>query len=156
MGLLAIVAALVLVLASACGSNEPSGTTARATATQAPAGDDALLEPFGEYEREVTKAEIRPSPGEEPPPPGTWHLTIDQGVIQVVDPGGFRFSQELTVEGDTLRIERYLGGDGVFCKDDGPSSYTWTRDGDELTLAREHDRCPDREAILGATWRGAG
>ena len=101
-------------------------------------------------------AATRTTPGEEPPPPGTWHLTLGPTVIQVVDAGGFRFSQELADKGDVLELGRYLGGDGIFCENDQPSAYTWRVNGDELTLVAKDDHCRDRRLILEAEWQEVG
>ena len=146
--------AATLLAASACGGGESAGTTT--TEPAAPTAAEAAPEPFGEWEREVGEDEIVPSPGEEPLAAGTWHLTLGPSIIQVVDASGFRISQELTVESDALEIERYLGGDGIFCEDDAASSYRWQLEEDELTLTPQRDDCADRKAILGATWQRMG
>jgi hypothetical protein len=154
--LLVTIGAIVGLLASGCGSEQDAAPTAPADATTATAADEAVSGPFGEFEREVTEAEITTTPGQEAPPPGTWHLTLGPTVIQVVDAGGFRYAQELTVTGETLEIERYIGGDGIFCEDDKPSTYSWRLDGDRLTLSPTKDECPDRMLILDAEWRKVG
>jgi hypothetical protein len=147
--------AIIASLAAGCGTSDATPETT-GTATTAPgSATGAASEPYGEYERDVAERELEITPGQEPPAAGTWHLSLGPTVIQVVDAEGFRFSQELTVSGDTLEIERYLGGDGVFCDEDGPSSYRWKVDGDELTLSPRSEECPDRESILDATWRRA-
>ena len=152
---LRVLLTLVALLSAGCGGSGAGGE-AQETETVTAATDPGSGSPLGEYEREVTADEIIPTPGQEVPPPGTWHLTVGETVIQVVDAGGFRFSQELTVSDGTLTLERYLGGDGVFCEEDAPSSYTWKLEGDELKLAAEEDDCRDRVSILGATWHKTG
>ncbi len=150
---LLIAVAAVVVLGGCGGSDEEGQATGSLTTptSTAPASD-----PFGEYEREVSADEIQTTEGQEAPPPGTWHLTLGPSVMQVVDAGGFRFSQELAMSGEEFEIGRYLGGDGIFCEDDQPSTYRWERDDKQLTLEATNDACPDRKAILESTWQEVG
>ena len=150
--LLTSFAAGTLLVSSGCGSGEAEEAK-RAATTDVAATAAGHTAPHGDYEREVSEDEIVASPGQEAPPAGTWRLTVGETVIQVVDPGGFRFSQELIINGPTFEIERYVGGDGIFCEDDKASTYRWELAEDELTLAPENEDCRDRELILGATWR---
>lgn len=159
--------AVLLILAAAsilagCGSDDQTATTSAATTA---AADDAAVpaDVFGEYERDVTQADVdRTSdkrvegPGQEPPTSGTYRLVANEGVIQVFLPDGFQISQELTVTEDTWEIERYIGGEGVFCVDDGPSSYSWDLEGDELSLVPKSDGCADRDSVLTGTWTKSG
>ena len=150
---LLVVVAVMVALGGCGGSDEEGQPTGSATtpASTAPASD-----PFGEYEREVGADEIRTTEGQEAPPPGTWHLTLGPSVMQVVDAGGFRFSQELAMNGEEFEIGRYLGGDGVFCEDDQPSTYRWEHDGDQLVLIATDDACLDRKGILESQWTKVG
>ena len=152
-GYAALIAGLAIV-ASACGGGGDAGTTAASSAPP-PATAAVAEEPFGEYSREVAEDEIVATPGEEPLATGRWRLTLGPSIIQVTDASGFRIAQELSVEGDALEVERYLGGDGIFCEDDAASSYRWDLEGGTLTLTPENDDCPDRRAVLGATWEKA-
>jgi hypothetical protein len=153
--LFVVVAALLLL--AGCASDEeavPTTTTTETTTAEAAAA------PFGEYEREVTQADLdrtaetRPA-GSESPPPGTYRLTLSEGNIIVVDPDGFSISQELTVTRDALKIERYIG-EGFFCPDDSASSYGWKLDGEKLILAPGKDDCADRDSILTGSWTKTG
>jgi hypothetical protein len=144
-----VVVAAVLVLLAGCGSDEEAATT-----TTAPEAESA--EPFGEFEREVTQAELdrvaeKRAEGEQTPPTGTYQLSLTEGVLLVSDPEGFSISQELTVADETLTLERYIG-EGGFCRDDDASVYAWQLEGDKLTLSPEDDGCADREAILSGSW----
>jgi hypothetical protein len=150
---LVVAVAALLALSGCGGSGEGDQATGLATA---PASSVQASDPFGEYEREVGADEIRGNEGEEPPPPGTWHLTLGPAVMQVVDAGGFRFSQELALNGDEFEVARYLGGDGIFCENDQPSTYRWEREGDQLTLVATNDVCPDRKLILESDWQQVG
>ena len=148
---LAIAASLLLIL-PACGSDDEAAPT---PATTAAAADTTAL--FGRYEREVTQADIdrtaaKRAEGQEVPAPGRHRLVVNQGVMQVFLPDGFQISLELTVEGDTWRIGRYTGGQGVFCTDSGPATYTWKLDDDELTLTATSDACADRDSTLTGVW----
>ena len=151
---LVLLLAATALAASACGGGESAATTTIEAA--APTATESAPGPFGEWEREVGENEIAPTPGEEPLAPGTWHLTLGPSIIQVIDASGFRISQELKVDGDALEIERYLGGDGIFCENDAASSYRWELEEDELSLTPQRDECADRKAILGATWQRMG
>jgi hypothetical protein len=149
-------AALVL-LVSGCGSDEEPATTPAATAT---APNAEATEPLGEYEREVTQAEIeekgektRPE-GWTAPPAGPYRLALNAGSIVVTDPDGGSIGQELTVTDGTLMIKRYIGDAPLaFCAHDAPSSYAWEFAGDELVLTPKNEGCGDREAILAGTWK---
>lgn len=154
------VAGALLLLVGGCGSDEEAATTTAATTASAEA---EVTEPFGEYEREVTQADIDRTastrvegPGQEAPPPGTYRLSLNAGVIQAFAPDGFTISQELKVTGGTLEIERYIGRDGIFCADDGPSSYTWELDGEKLILSPKNDTCADRDSVLTGSWTTSG
>ncbi|HEX2112092.1 MAG TPA: hypothetical protein VHF67_11120 [Gaiellaceae bacterium] len=148
-------AAFLVVFVAGCGSDDDA-TTAAATAVEASAEP---TEPFGEYAREVTQAEIdekgetvRPE-GWTAPPAGTYRLTLNAGSIVVTDPDGGSIGQELTLTDGTLAIKRYIGSEGLaFCRDDAPSSYAWEHAGDELVLTAKNEACGDREAILAGTW----
>ena len=149
-----LVVAAGLLLLGGCGSDEEAGrtTTAETTTAEARAGG-----PFGEYEREVTQADLdrtadQRSEGAEVPPVGTYRLTLSEGVLLVVDPDDFSISQELTVTDGTFKIERYIG-EGAFCADDSPSSYRWKLDGEKLTLSPQKDGCADRDSILTGSWK---
>jgi hypothetical protein len=148
---LLIVLGLALV---GCGGSDEEGQATGSVST--PAATAAASDPFGEFEREVGADEIRTTEGQEAPPPGTWHLTLGPSVMQVVDAGGFRFSQELAMNGEEFEIARYLGGDGVFCENDAPSTYRWHRDGDQLVLSAIEDACLDRKLILESEWTEVG
>jgi hypothetical protein len=148
-----IAVAAVLAVGGCGGSDEEGQGTGAATA---PAATAPASDPFGEYEREVSADEITTTEGQEAPPPGTWHLTLGPSVFQVVDAGGFRFSQELALNGEEFEIGRYLGGDGVFCEDDQASTYRWEHDGDQLVLVAIDDACPDRKMILESEWNEVG
>lgn len=161
MRLRAAAALLVLVL-GACGSGDDASAPTDAD-TRTAAGAGAPTDPYGEYEREVTQADLDRTaekrsrrPTAELPPTGTWHLTLNTGVLEVVDPTDFRIAQEIEVTDTVLEIRRYFhvsGGQyGIFCEDDSPSSYTWELDGDRLTLASETDACADRDSVLTGTW----
>jgi hypothetical protein len=155
--LFVVVAALLLL--AGCASDEeaaPRTTTSETTTAEAA----AAAAPFGEYEREVTQADLdrtaekRPA-GFEIPPPGTYRLTLSEGNTIVVDPDGFSISQELTVVGGALKIGRYIG-EGFFCPDDSASSYSWKLDGRKLVLAPTKDDCADRDSILTGSWTKTG
>jgi hypothetical protein len=151
--------AAVLLLAAGCGGEGDADEAARTTTAAAEAQSP---QPFGKYERRVTQADLdrndsKRTKGWETPPPGAYRLTLDRGVMQVVDPNGLYIAQELTVDGDTLRIERYIGESGIaFCPNDGPSSYNWELDGETLSLSPEDDACPDRDSILTGSWSKTG
>ena len=150
-----LVASVVVLLAlGGCGGSDEDGQGTESVAT--PAATATASDPFGEFEREVGADEIRTTEGQEAPPPGTWHLTLGPSVMQVVDASGFRFSQELAMNGDEFEIGRYVGGDGIFCEDDQPSTYRWERDDDQLTLVATNDACPDRKLILESAWTEVG
>ena len=149
-----LVAVVVMVALGGCGGSDDEGQPSGSATT--PASTAPAADPFGEYEREVGADEIRTTEGQEAPPPGTWHLTLGPSVMQVVDAGGFRFSQELAMNGEEFEIGRYLGGDGVFCEDDQPSTYRWERDGDQLVLIATDDACLDRKGILESEWTNVG
>jgi len=153
------IAAVLLVFATGCGSrDDEAATTAAPTTGAAEAGrSDAS----GDYERAVTQAEIDRSAEEsqpkgwEPPPAGTYRLTLSSATIVVVDPDGFSIAQELTMTGDTLTIGRYVA-EGAFCRVDRRSSYRWEIAGDELVLSPKIESCGDRKAILTGTWTKTG
>ena len=161
MRLRAAAALLVLVL-GACGSGEDASAPTD-PARQTASGAGASTNPYGEYEREVTQSDLDRTaekrsrrPSAELPPSGTWRLTLNTGVLEVVDPTEFRVAQEIEVTDTTLEVGRYFhvsGGQyGIFCEDDSPSSYMWEFDGDRLTLASEKDACADRDSVLTGTW----
>ncbi|MDQ3993735.1 MAG: hypothetical protein M3265_02935 [Actinomycetota bacterium] len=151
-----VVAAALLLLVG-CASDEEAAprTTSETTTAEA-----AAAAPFGEYEREVTQAELdrtaekRPA-GSESPPPGTYRLTLSEGNIIVVDPDGFSISQELAVTRDVLKVGRYIG-EGFFCPNDSASSYSWKLDAEKLILAPDKDDCADRDSILTGSWTKTG
>jgi hypothetical protein len=143
-------AAAVALFVAGCGSDEEPAATPAAT-TDAPSAQ--TTEPFGEYEREVIQAEIdRTAETPQPPPAGTYRLTLSSGTIVVVLPDGFSIAQELTATGGALTIGRYIG-EGGFCPDDRESSYGWEIAGGELVLSPRTESCGDREAILAGTWK---
>jgi hypothetical protein len=153
------VAVVLLVVAAGCGSDgDEAAITSRTTTGAVDAGRS---DPSGDYQREVTQAELesigevsRPE-GWQPPPAGMYRLTLTSGTIVVVDPDEFSVAQELTVAEDTLRIGRYVG-EGAFCPDDRDSTYAVQIDGDELVLSPRRESCGDREAILTGTWTKTG
>lgn len=150
---LLVALAVVLALGGCGGSNEEAQATGSVTT---PASTVPASDPFGEYERDVSADEIRTTEGQEPPPPGTWHLTLGPSVMQVVDAGGFRISQGLAMNGEEIELGRYLGGDGLFCENDRHSTYRWEHDGDQLLLFATDDACPDRKMILESEWKKVG
>lgn len=159
MRFVALAAALLLVI-TGCGSDDETGVDEAATttaATTAPAESEAG-DPFGEYEREVTQAEIDRTAGTrakgvEVPPPGSYRLNLTLGVLQVFDPNGLQFSQELTVADGTLEIGPYIGPErNAFCNPDGPSAYNWAVEGETLVLSPKEDACADRDSILTGSW----
>jgi hypothetical protein len=153
------VALVLLVVVAACGSGDDDATTTAAATTRA--AEAQATDAFGEFEREVTQAEIdrkaeKSQPeGWEPPPPGTHRLTLSSGTIVVTFSDGFSIGQEVTVTGDTLTIGPYIG-EGAFCRDDRDSSYNWEIAGEELVLSPSMESCGDREAVLTGTWTKTG
>ena len=154
----AVFAAAVLCLVAGCGSEEET------TPTSAPATTASAAEPtteiFGEYERDVTQADIDEkgeqqdrAEGWTPPPSGKWRLTLSEGSMIATDPDAGSIAQEASVANGTLSIGRYIGSKGIaFCADDAPASYAVKAEGDELVLSPENEACGDREAILAGTW----
>lgn len=155
--------AVLLLLAAplaACGSDDAAAPQTTSTTTATDVFPDELI---GEYEREVTPADIERTqdrrvegPGHEPPAPGLHRMVVNEGVMQIYLPDGFEISQELTITGDAWNTGPYVGGEGVFCPDDGPASYTWERDREGLVLTVLDDPCADRDSTLTGTWTKAG
>jgi hypothetical protein len=151
-------AVALILLAPACGSNGEEAATTTAAETADPT--DAVL---GDYEREMTEADIERTAAErrqrmQKPSPGRVRLVIRDGVMQVFVPEGFSISQELTVTEDEWRIGPYIGsGMDAFCPGaDRPATYTWKVEGEELMLSPKDDACADRDSTLTGTWTRTG
>lgn len=151
-------AVALLLLASACGLN--GDETAATTAAETTDPVDAVL---GDYEREMTKADIERTAakrrqGTQTPSLGRVRLVVRGGVMQVLVPEGFSISQELTVTEEEWRIGPYIGsGMDAFCPgSDRLATYGWRADGEELTLSPKDDACADRDSTLSGTWTRTG
>ena len=161
-------AALVLLILAltpiACGgSGGSSGTTAAAPAAgSTPAAFPAELR--GTWTRELTQADLdrtasNRESASEAPPLGSLTLILNDGIMQVTDETGFTISEELIADAEgSFLLRRYLGGEGAFCENSGPADYTWSRDGDAVTIvsAEGADLCADRDAVVAGTWTKSG
>ncbi len=180
--LIGLVVAALLV--SGCGSSDNAATTAATTeaattvaaaaaatstaAVPAAALPDGLA---GTWTRDVTAADIERNaankgtgPGEDPMSPGRFKLTIDSERITARAPDDFQIPEFAAFSQDgKLEILAYVdpggqdGPNGAYCGPDKPqnASYTWTLEGDELTLATADDTCADRNSTLVGSWTRA-
>ena len=153
-----------LALVPGCGDDDAAPAAPAAAAKQ-----DSAQAPYGTYTREMTKADLRRTddkrpeygPGQGPPPPGKYRLTVAQGpggdVLKVGDPGGFVVAMNLEAGDGLLELPSYVDLDkGTFCGPEAPieASYRFETDGDALQLeASPPDGCADRDSILTGTWQ---
>jgi hypothetical protein len=157
----ALLAALIAIgLGTACGGGGDK-SDGNASATTHATAEDLL----GTYERTVTKADIARTakrvveePGFEPSPPGPRRLVIDDGTFTLTDlQDNFQISQHLTASDEgNFDIGDYIRPDkGAFCGPKVPQGaiYSWTLEGDVLTLRAESDSCADRDALLTGKWQ---
>jgi hypothetical protein len=160
--LAALVATTLALIPLACGGNGSGATTAAAQATSASASFPAELR--GTWTRELTQADIdrtasNRDAASEAPPLGVLTLILNDGIMQVTDETGFTISEELIADADgSFLLRRYLGGEGAFCENSGPADYTWSRDGDTVTIksAEGADLCADRDTVVAGTWTKSG
>jgi hypothetical protein len=104
-----------------------------------------------------TAGRRKEGPGQSPPPPGKYTLTLQAATLIVRDPTGFAIAEELTPTATTLTAGRYRGKDSFCATKTGAATYGWHLvSGDRLILAPRSERCADREAVLAGTWRRAG
>jgi len=161
---LAFVLAVLALTPLACGGS--GGSTGAAPAAGSTATGAAFpAELRGTWTREFTQADLdrtaanRDQPTSANPPFGTYKLILNDQIMQVEDPTGFTISEELIAGADgTFLLRRYLGGQGAFCEHSGPADYTWSRDGDTVTIASADgaDSCADRDAVVAGAWSKSG
>lgn len=155
---------LLLFLAVAVAGCASDDADPPETAPATPVAESFPARLIGEYEREVTEADIARTedhrvegPGQEPPEAGLHRMVVNEGVMQVyLPPDDFEISQQLTITDQAWEIGPYTGGEGVFCAEDGPASYTWTLERDGFVLTVQNDPCADRESTLVGTWQKTG
>jgi hypothetical protein len=161
--LTAFVLATLALMPLACGGADGSGGTTGATptASSTPAGFPAELR--GTWTRELTQADLDRTAANRDEPPsalptlGALTLILNDRIMQVEDSTGFTISEELLADADgTFALRKYLGGEGAFCEHSGPADYTWSVDGDTLTITSGSDTCADRDAVVAGTWTKSG
>jgi len=158
---LALVLAVLALMPLACGGS--GGSTGAAPATGSTATGAFPDELRGTWTREFTQADLdrtaanRDQPASANPPFGTYKLILNDQIMEVTDPTGFTISEELIAGADgTFALRRYLGGQGAFCEHSGPADYTWSRDGDTVTITGSGDSCADRDAVVAGAWSKSG
>lgn len=143
-------------------AGKTASDTVTARVVQAPAPPASLA---GKWQHTVTAADVAHATSSQPPPTGSWKLTIGRVGWQMTDPqgGGGAFDVVYLANGGlqmrpTIETPPYPNpANGGFCADTDPLA-TWTAktsaDGKTMTLRPAvHDRCGDRVAILAGTWR---
>lgn len=172
-----IVLAVAAMLVAGCGSDddattaattEPAATAAAAADTSTAAAPAAALPDglAGTWTRNVSAADIERNaankgtgPGEEPMTGGPTELKIDPDRVTVRFQDGFEIPEFAAFSADgKLEILAYVDPRvGAYCGPAKPqnASYTWTLDGDQLTLATADDTCADRNSVLVGGWKRA-
>ena len=157
---LAFLLAALALTPLACGGSGGSSGAAPATATATTSFPSELR---GTWTREFTQADLdrtaanRDQPESANPPFGTYTLVLNDGIMEVTDETGFTISEELEAGADgSFGLRRYLGGQGAFCEHSGPADYTWSVDGDTVTISGDGDSCADRDAVVAGTWTKSG
>jgi hypothetical protein len=162
-------AATAVLAAAACGcgsddANDAGGATTKATKAANGSGS-ATSSLVGSYGRRLTRADIertdrlrKEGPNQEKPGPGPQELTFSEGTLKLISPHPqVTILQDFSATSDgALRIGAYQRPDkGSFCGPDVPqtASYTWSLDGDVLTLKAKEDECADRDSILSGSWK---
>jgi hypothetical protein len=171
-----IVLVTTALLAAGCGSGDDTttATTADATTAAPAVGSSTAAAPAaalpdglaGTWKRDVTADDIERNaankgtgPGEDPMSPATYQLAIEAERVTARAPDGFEIPEFAAFSADgKLEILAYVDPHvGAYCGPTRPqnASYTWTLDGDELTLATADDSCADRNSILVGSWTRA-
>ena len=154
-----------LAVATGCGSDDDSKSS-DATASTTTAQSSAA--PYGTYVRSMTKSDLartaairdEAGPNQETPPTGSYRLVVAKGasqdVIKAIDPSDFPIAQDVTFEGDELKITSYVNpAKGAFCGPEVPAAatYTFQVNGSTLVLKpKRPDPCADRDSILTGSW----
>jgi hypothetical protein len=142
-----------------------SGQVATASATvttKAAVVPPALI---GTYTRNVPQSDYGPGFVSDGTPFGIWTLQIkaDGEMIDTVPGGGEGTHEAFTATATTLTMQGYRAwgvpagyAQGGMCNStpEQPDGYTWTRSGNELTLASPTDlaQCVDRGGLFIGTW----
>jgi hypothetical protein len=119
------------------------------------------------YTAEVPYPDFRSVPGETIKAyAGPWTIVLDeQGDLYSISSKGYgRVSGTIARSGDRLVFDDPPAPEGAFnCFVDGErtltegaGSYTYSVDGDQLSLTVENDPCPLRAAILDRSWSRVG
>ncbi len=164
-----IVMCSLLVLMAGCGDDDDGSSGGSQEDASAAAPASGPKPPYGTYVRPVTKRDIKRTaarrdeygPNQELPPSGTYRLVIAKGagqdVLKASDPTGFTTAQDITVDGQQIRLTSYVDPTvGAFCGPEIPAQaqYAFAVDGPALELSPDpDDPCADRDSILTGTWR---
>ena len=160
----------IVVLATAvtaCGGSTGGGSSAAPAASAPAASAPAAAAPAaGTYTRDLTASDIartdafrQEGTNQSTPAPGALTLKLTDGTVSVTDDTGFEVAELSKLGTDaSLEIQSYVDpSKASFCGPDAPqnASYTWTVEGDELTLATADDTCADRNSTLVGSWTRA-
>jgi len=141
-------------------------STVKASVVAEPALPNGLADTS--WTREVTASDMQKATSSEPPPSGSWGLTIDSVGWMIHDPegGGLLFDVAYESEGGvelrpTIARPPFPNPtNGFFCAEPDTSvlwTYTISDGGNTLTLHPvSEDPCGDRAAILEGTWTREG
>lgn len=123
----------------------------------------------GTWTRTLTDADIKKATSGQPPPTGVWKLVFDNVGSWELDPLGSGVVNEYDTTPTEIHVyapitiaprgvSKYGGTDigCCDCNEAGPfGTYTWSVNGNDLTLKAENELCGDRRAIWEGTWTRA-